>query len=155
MCNCSYHRQTFLNYILIIRVSSSPVSQQKPIWSFSNFFFPSKKKKKSLVKVMSRFVQTYILNKLHLECEPHLITTVLICSNRVNYLGPASLRGCVSVMDFICILNSLCDPWEWALRTAICLWANTWTLGLRCFIQRLTLNDLTRAKKKVHIDVFF
>lgn len=59
---------------------------------------------------MSRAAQTYILNKLHLECEPYLITGALIGFNRANYLGPASLRGCISVMDFICILNSYVCP---------------------------------------------
>ena len=105
MCNCSNHsRQIFLYYILI-RVSQSPVSQQKPIWRFPRSHFPPQ----IIGKVMSRSVQTYILNKFHLECEPHLITAALIGFNRANYLGPASLRGCVSVMDFICILNSSCD----------------------------------------------
>lgn len=95
---------------------------------------------------MSRSMQTYILNKLHLECEPYLITAALIGFNRANYLGPASLRGCVSVMDFICILNSSVWPvGTGSLRRHLSLCKHM-DIGSRAHIYRLMLNDSTRAK---------
>ena len=104
VCSSSASEQTFPWHALI-SVSQSPVSRQKPpFWRFPRFHFPQ-----TIRKVMS-CAWTYIFSKFHSGCEPYLMTGALIGFNRANYLGPGSLRGCVSVMDFICILNSYVWP---------------------------------------------
>lgn len=81
------------------------LTSRNQLWRFPRFHFPQ-----VVLEVMSRAAQTYILNKLHLECQPYLIPAALIGFNRVYDLGPASLRGYDSLMNFICMLHSCVWP---------------------------------------------